>query len=338
MSIERIYENGKMSATKEMGLYTSPKESSFKTDSEIKHQLLMKAPEQPPTFNTPLPAKHGWIYWSGRFQDRKKQYIEVAQGEQKHIEISFQDTVCLNLIGDIHAGSAWTDYERIAKEAETIVSTPNSYVLALGDWVDGFFWNPAQMEQVEQAPEQIQYMNSLLEHFASKKRLLIAWGGDHCNWSKKFGSDAFANFSDRFGAYYIYGVGYLTAQVGNSVYKISGAHRHGGSSIYNKAHSAMRLYKDNAEGADIVVTAHTHQKAHLRQTVKEFGGEARKVDYISVGPYKADDDYSRKQGFGAQSPNEMYGSAVILHKNKKKIEYYDDILEANEELVAKLSR
>lgn len=323
---------------RDKGIYTGPKDRDFKTDLDIKREVLMSDPDNKPTVHTPLPTKQGWVYWSDRFQERQKQYIEVAQGEQKHIEISFPDTVCLNLIGDLHAGSAWTDYDRIAKEAETIVSTPNSYVLALGDWVDGFFWNPAQMEQVEQVPEQIQYMNSLLEFYASHKRLLVAWGGDHCNWSKKLGSDAFSNFSDRFGAHYIYGVGYLTATVGDETYKISAAHRHNGSSIYNKAHAAMRLYKDNAEGADIVVTAHTHQKAHLRQSVKEFGGNARKVDYISVGPYKADDDYARKMGFGTQHPNEMYGSAIILHKDTKKIEYHDDILEANDRLLTILSR
>ena len=37
------------------------------------------------------------------------------------------------------------EYERLEKEIDTIIAQPNSYVMLMGDLVDGFFWNPAQI-------------------------------------------------------------------------------------------------------------------------------------------------------------------------------------------------
>jgi hypothetical protein len=35
--------------------------------------------------------------------------------------------------------------------------------MVVGDTVDGFFFNPAQFEQIEQTPEQFKYINSIYE-------------------------------------------------------------------------------------------------------------------------------------------------------------------------------
>lgn len=310
------------------GLYLGPSEADFVTRSEVNRKLAMQG--ELPRVDTELPIQRDWRYWDSRFQTRLEQYRETLQEpDRNHIQVTFPARTCLNFIGDLHVGSPHTDYHRIAQEAEVIVNTPNSYVVAMGDWVDGFFFNPAQMNQMEQPFEQRQYMISLLEYFADNKRLLISFSGDHDMWGAKMGIDPYEQFATRFGSHFVQGVGYLTANVGEQEYRISMAHRHNGFSIYNKAHAAMRLYRDGAEGADIVVTAHTHQKGYVRQAVKEFGGNARKVDFISVGPYKATDDYSRKKGFPDQQAEEMFGSAVILEVDRKKVTYYDDIVDAN---------
>lgn len=308
------------------GLYYP--DNTFKTADQIKSEAFFRQDSSIPRKITPLPVSGDFDYWSGRFIDRQITYNE-NEGRSQHVEIEFPSDIVVNLIGDIHAGSPNTDYSRIEQEAYAIAARPNSYVLALGDWVDGFFFNPAQFEQIEQAPEQFEYQKSLLKFFSSRNRLLVAWGGDHDKWASKSGANPYASFSDETGAYYMHGVGYVTLYVGGQEYKLSAAHRHNGFSIYNKTHAAMRLYRDGAEGADICVTAHTHQKGYIRQAVKEYGGKARNVDFISVGPYKSSDEYARKKGFPDQHPNEMFGSAIALNASRKHIVYYDDILEAN---------
>jgi hypothetical protein len=87
-----------------------------------------------------------------------------------------------------------------------------------------------------------------------------------------------------------------------------------------------------AWGSDIIVSGHNHKKGHSENAIVGFGGEAIKVHKIALGPYKCQDDYSKKNGWSKQVPEELYGSAVILSPDTKKIRYYDDILDANKEL------
>lgn len=314
------------------GLYYGPQENSFVSGKEVSRRLALSG--ELPRVETEIPIHKDWKYWDSRFRDRKDEYREsIQEPENNHIVVDFPNRTTLNFIGDLHVGSPYVNYDRIAQEAETIVNTPDSYVVAMGDWVDGFFFNPAQMQQMEQPPQQRQYMISLLEYFSSNNRLILSLSGDHDMWASKMGIDPYEEFSNRFNAHFMQGVGYMTANVGEAQYKISMAHRHGGFSIYNNAHSAMRLMREDAQGADILVTAHTHRKGYVRQAVKDFGGESRKVDFIVVGPYKSTDDYARKLGFSQQTPNEMFGSAVILEKDTKKVTYFDDILDASNDMV-----
>ncbi len=96
--------------------------------------------------------------------------------------------------------------------------------------------------------------------------------------------------------------------------------------MYSNTHPQVRAGKE-IQGADIYVSAHTHRKGHSEQPVKKFGGIAKMVHYISVGAYKATDDYAKKKGFAQQAIKEMYGSAVVL--NQEGITYFNDILKAN---------
>lgn len=300
----------------------------FRTAAEIKRKLALEG-QTTPHLDTELPVPRDFTYWANRFERRATEFGETLQ-RRNCVTITFPaERTIINFIPDLHVGSPDTAYKRIQQEAEVIVNTPNSYVIGVGDWIDGYFFNPAQFGEIEQAPEQFAYMRSLLDFYAKHKRLLVGFGGDHDLWANKTGADPYADFSARFGAYYMQGVGYITARVGEVDYRVSAAHRHNGFSIYNKAHAAIRLYRDDAEGADVCVTAHMHQKAYHRQAVKEFGGKARNVDFLSLGAYKAGDEYLRKKGFSDQSPEEMYGQSIALDPHKKDITYYHDIIAAN---------
>jgi hypothetical protein len=181
---------------------------------------------------------------------------------------------------------------------------------------------------MEQVPEQVEYYKSLIKHLSKHGKLLVGFSGDHCQWAKKMGVSANDRFSRDTGAYYMQGVGYITAKVCEQEYAITGVHRPQGHSIYNNAHGAIRLGRD-AEGSDIVVTAHQHAKAVLQQPVKEFGGKSRVLTYIAVGTYKRGDDFSRKMGFADNSCDALYGASVILDKNSHRVISYYDVLQAN---------
>ena len=307
-------------------------DGSFESADEVKRRLYLNSQFPDPALETPLPLKKDFRYWNNRFRLRQREYLETKEITQ-HAVISFPERTLITFIGDLHVGSGEVDYKRIEQEIELIVNTPNSYVCLMGDVIDGFFFNPAQMEEMEQVPEQVAYMQALVEYLAEHKKLLIGWGGDHDQtWQAQRGMNPYTELADRAGAYYMHGVGYMTAKVGNQEYHLTGTHRTQGHSIYNNAHGAMRLGRD-AEGSDIVVIGHNHRKGIVQQSVKEYGGENRVVTYIALGAYKSTDDYSKKLGFADNNTESMFGVSVVLEKDSKQVKPYYDIVEAHREFI-----
>ena len=116
-------------------------DGSFRNEQQIKRDMAMNG-DMLPRFDTPLPQERGFGYWSQRFRDRSSQYQETAEVKNLHVEITLPgDVACINFLGDTHVGSPHVDYDRIHREVETIVNTPQSYVMLMGDLVDGFFFN-----------------------------------------------------------------------------------------------------------------------------------------------------------------------------------------------------
>ena len=310
---------------KERGLYTSPSERSFKSDREIKRDLALRG--ELPDFLTPLPAKRDWKYWSARFIQKQKDYNEAVPKKENNIIIRLPEPSLVSFIGDLHAGNPNTFHERVAREIELILNTKNSFLMLGGDMIDGFFFNPAQYEQIEQLPEQRRYLTAMIEEVGKNHKLLIAWSGEHDSyWQKKMGADPYTDFAESVNAYFIEGIGYVTLKVGKQDIKILVGHKLPGSSIYNKAHPETRA-SNKIQGADIYVGFHTHEKAHLEQSIKEFGGKARWVHMCAAGTYKASDEYSRKNGWAVQDPKEMFGFSFEF--NGEDIIYYNDIIKAH---------
>jgi predicted phosphodiesterase len=328
---EQTYTEEEILKMKERGIYTNPDEESFRSDKDIKREKAISG--ELPVFETPLAEDKGFHYWSQRFQERQEQYGETTQIRDR-VNIRFpQNDILITFIADTHPGNPQAHYKRLEQEVETIINTPNSYAVLVGDLVDGFFFTPAVHEAMEAVPEQFKYMESFLKYLSANKKLLVGFGGDHDGWTKKMGIDPYAKFEGDLGAYYIHGVGHLTFSVGDIDYKLVGAHQLPGFSMYNNVHPQMRAAKE-VQGADIYFSGHNHQKGHSEQAIKEFGGNARRVHYMALGPYKPTDEYSRKKGWAQQSPDEMYGASVILSANKKQVKYYYDIIEAHQLFVS----
>jgi hypothetical protein len=150
----------------EKGIFISPNE--FESDKHIKRKL-----GDTPILETPKTFPRTFEYWSDRFRRSQEIYKETSDIETDHVSIQFKGDTIINFIGDCHVGSPVTHYDRLEQEIKAITDTPNSYVILVGDLVDGFFFNPAQMEQIEQPPEQFDYMKSLIDHLAKNKKLLI---------------------------------------------------------------------------------------------------------------------------------------------------------------------
>lgn len=283
---------------------------------------------------TDFPKEKDYDYWSNRFKNRQEEYNQAKEVINNKFELRLPERSVIAFIGDQHIGSAETDYQRIEEEVKDILKTDNAYVVLMGDTVDGYFWGgDAQYEEMEQVPEQYQYVRSMIDTLGKNNKLICAIGGDHDGWVKRGGFNPLKDFTERNNCFYSQGVTYLTIHVGDNEYKVTAAHRLPGNSIYNKNHPQSRALRfGGAVGSDIVVSGHTHQKGISQYSVDLFGGDSQHVHMVSIGSYKTNDGFGRKLGLAKITPDNMYGAAVILDKEKKFITPHYDVLRAIKEI------
>ena len=292
----------------------------FKSRAEINRQLEMQdAGFRRLGGDEPKPAG----YWLDRFSRRSK---EVGQSKQT-MEFDFDKTPIINFMSDLHIGAPETDYDRIADELRAIKETPNSYVMFVGDMIDAFLWNPSQLEDMEQVPEQIELMKEIIRDLHDNDRLLGIIPGNHEDWQRRAGVNIYELITpDEVPVQY--GVNYITAHVNDIDYRVTMAHQLPGHSMYNHTHPQMREDHFGAEGADIIIGGHTHKKGTSMQYKKLHGGESRPVHYVSLGAYKAQDGFQAKNGRHKLDTEEMGGFAIRLDDTEKNV-LVGDIVEIN---------
>lgn len=315
---------------KEQGLFMP--DGSFRSRKDITMSNTPKL--ESVQFVTPLGSwDKPFSEWADIFIRRQEERLEFSPPKHIEIKIDTDKAILLGLFGDLHVGGEKVAYERLKNDVEYMAGTQGTFVLAAGDVTDSFFWGrDAQDGELASFKEQNAFAFSALKLFADNKKLLAGWRGDHDGWALQSGEDIYSRFVRELGAHYLDGVSYVSLHVGDQLYKISGAHRHGGFSIYNKAHAALRLYNDSARGSDIAFTAHTHQKGYITQSVKDFGGQENTVHFISVGPYKQGDRYLDKMGYNEITDAGIGAQTILLRPDKKQIQVFATVEEGLEAL------
>lgn len=308
---------------KEQGLYLP--DGSFKSREEITMKNLSKVDSV--EFLTPLKNEdRTFKEWSDIFIRRQEERQVFQPPRHIEIKINTDRAILLGLFGDHHAGGEKVAYRRLEHDVTYMAGTPGTVVITAGDLTDSFFWGrDAQDGEIGSFKEQNSFAYSALKLFADNNKLLAGWRGDHDGWALQTGEDLYSRFNRELNAHFLDGVSYISLWVGGQLYKISGAHRHGGFSIHNKAHAALRLYNDSARGSDIAFTAHTHQKGYVRQSVKDFGGNESNVHFISVGPYKQGDRYLDKMGYNEITDDGIGAQTILLRPDIKQIQVYDTV-------------
>jgi UDP-2,3-diacylglucosamine pyrophosphatase LpxH len=257
-----------------------------------------------------------------RRRDERNQLLPIP--ERVTHDFGVDHPVLIALIGDTHIGAENVDYERLHDEVSAVAQTQGAYALFMGDLVDGFFFMPGKDGAIGNLAEEALFAHAVFDELQGK--VIAAWGGDHdVTWASKTGPTMYQRFREETGGHYLHGLSHVDMIVGEQTYKLTGAHRLPGFSMYNNTHGQMRARNfDAANGADIVVSGHTHRKGHARQPARSREG-TQMVDYISIGAYKSTDEYARKLGFGRQEYDDMGGYALILHPNEHRVQVFDDI-------------
>lgn len=264
-----------------------------------------------------------------RFQWRQED-VE-GQDYKNKVEFTFAATPLINMMSDFHIGHPTTDYHRIEDEMNAILGTANSFVVMLGDEIDNMNWNPGQFEQMEQTPEQILFYWAIVRELAKSDRLLLRLPGDHDGWLKKAGFDLNMMARNE-GVNTTSGPTHMVANVGKEQYVGFLSHKLPGHSMYNSNHPQMRSERFGAgRGSDWIASGHNHQKQIAEGFTHTRGGETMAVTYHALGSYKPTDGWLQKQGYPAQNrtPEEMYGTTIMLDGKKHIIYSSNDIVDAN---------
>lgn len=308
------------------GLYTGKSEESFRSTEEVRRNFALEG-KLPPVFETPIKVPLNVNFYLNSAKKRAEQQKELSPITEGVVKVRFPETSIINVIGDIHFGHPNTNIDRVIQELEVIRNTPNSYVLLVGDLVDGIFWGgDSGGEQSANLTEQRGFLTSLFSSL--KGRVIAGIGGEHDQkWSSKTGADPYFDFTERTGAPYIRGIAEIEIGVGEETYKIVASHRSRGFSMYNKNHPTYREARFELQDADVYVSAHTHRKQISKETLRKFG-RADEVTHISIGPYKTGDVYGERMGFVSQKESEMYGCAFRVNKERKYVDVEYSIIEA----------
>jgi len=165
------------------------------------------------------------------------------------------------------------------------------------------------------------YLQAALNEINGK--IIAAWAGNHSLWASRMGETFYRNWAAKYNAHYFEGVAYLTTKLNDKIYRLVGSHKHRGYSVYNDSHASRRQVLDDAENADVSITAHNHVKANARQMTKVHGGGARPVDYVALGSYSKSSIYSRNMGWHDKAAEEMGATFLVLFHDQKRVEVFN---------------
>jgi hypothetical protein len=101
--------------------------------------------------------------------------------------------------------------------------------------------------------------------------------------------------------------------------------------MYNETHPENRESKFGTQGADIYIGWHTHKKGVSKQAVETFDGCIEQL-YISNGPYKYSDAYSKKSGWSKQGDKKRGAVFLVLYPFEKQMNGYYSINEVQKVL------
>lgn len=228
--------------------------------------------------------------------------------------------VGIAFVADNHIGAEGTDYRRMFAEAELMASTPNLYVVQVGDLVDNMIIGKLMRERMSTSvtiPEEWALAKRYLELLGGK--LLAVVGGNHDAWTK-----AVAGFDQlremvalqKPGKLYDAHELYFQINVGTVAWPVRIRHKWGYHSILNPTHGIERGFeRDQSRPFTLGVGAHTHVSGLSRQ----FNAGGRTGLAVLCGSYKVHDNYAMQ--LGAPTPNGSTAVTVIFHPEHGMVGY-----------------
>lgn len=252
-----------------------------------------------------------------RRRDEKLEYEGYPR--EIDLEIPTDVPIVVGLLGDTHLGGRYLDYELLRHHVTLLHEHPLFYSALMGDLREGFFFNPAQNEQILDFDEQFGMTMAMVERI--KRGLLFSLKGQHDVWEGKMGTDIYRNIRDQFGRHVLQGTSIVRLKVGDILYTLVVSHNFPGFSMYNKVHGPARTSRFHMQSGDAYIQGDSHQKGIAQQFSNDVNGGLLQT-FITTGPYKYGDEYARKLGHPQQRERELGAAWIRLDPHEKQITPY----------------
>ena len=186
-------------------------------------------------------------------------------------ECDTDEPIVIMCLGDTQLGSFGTNYKLFKTLTEEILSTPNLYVLLMGDILQLAVKMRGVAEVLDNAISpsmQYYWLKTWLDDIKEK-----VIGAVWCNHQvmREENQLGYSVSADIYGERvpYFKNIGHIDMHVGEQVYKVAVSHKYQGKSMYNKAHAPMRYMREKANDREIAIQGDYHQPGILMQ---EYGG------------------------------------------------------------------
>lgn len=285
---------------------------SFRTEEKLSDKV---SSDGAPTVS----GEAAWQTLSDRFTER---ITEVEQTVHRDVTVKTDKPIGIILLGDMHIGSASTDYPRLNWILSQLKRTDvDLYCLSIGDILDSMIWRKVMVERnmtPVDVPQELAAAAYWLNEVTKAGKMLAVVAGNHdlVSW-KMTGYSFLDSVIDRLSTKIPYAPFemLLNLGVGRVDYSLLLRHACRGGSMWNPAHAVSKQHHFDHYDSDIIVAGHTHRSGWQESILK-----GRKRLGIQLGAYKKSeyDNYALEQGFTFENIHPDY--LLILDPNKKDAE------------------
>jgi hypothetical protein len=218
------------------------------------------------------------------------------------------------VFSDSHIGSYTTDHDLIRDVLETVLATPNSFLVDAGDTFDNGIWGGLSHEQSLPVYMQTFTIEDIVREFGDKYAACVI--GNHPEWMfQTAGVKPEFMFAREMKGVVFAGMGLLHLEVGDQKYDMALAHDYWGKSKINIHNCCVRLRENEYPNADVFVVGHQHIWGHMKEMV-----DGREVLYVRPGTAKTEDRYARIHGIAKRG--QQMGIAVVFGAKERSFEAY----------------
>lgn len=305
---------------KELGLYTSGSEDSFKTLRELQEERI----------NRTFPDKKS----RSLDFDRVTRYLqegqeimadfEIGQREATYIpQVEYPDLPLVMLCAsDLHYGSLGVNYPLLMRHLSIIEELPNFCLATNGDEVDAFnaIFHPTGMTENPLPPQvQSRAIAEKLLKLDKLGKIAVISQGNHNRSGFAGGQDWYESFLGQFRCPIFTQGGKIHIVHGGVVYTGIINHTYWGKSKLNPTNAVKRMIEYEGGGnVDFGWIGHVHQSSY-----EHFERGGKDVLAIVSGTYKVDDKWAAQNGIGGRG--QKGGICVMLYPYRRKMEAFKDI-------------